>query len=301
VQLQSIWKLSHFALAEYCHRSGVPYVLAPRGELDIWSLTQKRWKKQLFLALVGRRMLTRAAALHLLNREEAEGVFQSGVACSTFIIPNGIDPGEWAAPLGEPPICERFPQTCGRTIVLFFARMHHKKGGVLLAEAFARIAADHPDSFLIFAGPDGGERARIETTLRLGGLADRSLVLGQQAGELRRRMLMDAHIVALPSFQEGHPRTILEAAYLGKSVLITRECHMSELTDNEAAELIEPRVDSITAGLRRLLGDDSYRHEMGMRAAAIIRKDYTWPAIAQRQLDAYRRLVCQHGGHGVQG
>jgi len=50
-------------------------------------------------------------------------------------------------------------------------------------------------------------------------------------------------------------------------------------------------VDSIAAGLVRLLGDPSYRREIGTRAATIIGNDYTWRTIAQRQLDEYRRLL----------
>jgi len=291
VHFQSVWKLSHFFLAERCHGLAVPYVIAPRGELDVWSMAQKRLKKRLFLAVMGRRLLGRAAALHVLNEQEARGCAALGIDCPVFVNPNGIDPTEWIAPLNEPPIRERFPQTGGRTIVLFFARLHHKKGGVLLAEAFSRIAADWPDSFLIFAGPDSGERVKIETVLREGGVTDRSMVLDQQTGDKRRRLLMDADIVALPSFQEGHPRTVLEAGYLGKSLLITRECHVPELIDNGGAEVVTPTVDSIAAGLVRLLGDPSYRREIGTRAATIIGNDYTWRTIAQRQLDEYRRLL----------
>ena len=295
VHLQSVWKLRHALLASACHRRGLPYILAPRGELDVWSMQQKAWKKRAFMAAFGRRMIGRAAALHALNDDEAIGIDALGIAHRRFVVPNGVDVGEWQAPSTEPPLRERFPQIGARTIVLFFARMHRKKGGALLARAYAKIAVTHPDSFLIFAGPDYGERSTIKRILATGGLSSRSLVLDAQAGEQRRRMLMDADIVALPSLQEGHPRVVLEAAVLGKGLLISRECHVPELTDDAAAQVVELNTDSVASGLARLLDDAPRRRELGARAAAVILSKYTWPVVAQRQMEVYRELLTIDG------
>ena len=290
VHFQSVWRIAHAVLGTRCRRLAVPYVLAPRGELDVWSMNQKSLKKRIFLDLLGKRFIRGSAALHLLNEDEAQGFAALGIEHPRFIVPNGIDPEEWETPCAEPPLRERFPQIGTRTVVLFFARMHHKKGGALLAEAFTRIADAFPDSFLIFAGADYGERSRI-VTLLAGAAAQRSLVLDPQDGERRRRLLMDADIVALPSFQEGHPRTVLEAGFLGKSLLITRECHVPELTDHGAAEVVRPNADSVATGLARVLGDPSYRLEIGRRAAAVIRNNYTWHTIARRQMEAYAAIL----------
>ena len=128
-------------------------------------------------------------------------------------------------------------------------------------------------------------------SVSLGGVAERSLVLGRQDGEERRGLLMGADIVALPSFQEGHPRTVQEAGYLGKSLLITRECHVPELTEHGGAEAVEPTVDSVARGLARLLRDPEYRDSLAAKAAAIIKADFTWSQVAQRQLRAYKEIL----------
>jgi glycosyltransferase involved in cell wall biosynthesis len=291
VHMQSVWKLRHVMLAAACHHRGVPYILAPRGELDVGSMQQKAWKKRAFMAGFGRRMIRQAAALHLLNENEAKGVDALGISHRRFVIPNGIDASEWQAPLLEPPVRQQFPQIGSRTIVLFFARMHRGKGGALLAQAFAAIAEEHPDSFLIFAGPDYGEKGRIERILAASGLSSRSLVLEALSGEHRRRMLMDADIVALPSSREAHPRVVLEAALLGKSLLISRECHVPELTDSGAAQVVELSVDAVASGLAGLLDDPSRRRDLGARAAEVILSKYTSEIVAQRQMEVYREVV----------
>jgi glycosyltransferase involved in cell wall biosynthesis len=299
--MQSVWKLRHVMLAEVCHRKGVPYILAPRGELDVWSMRQKAWKKRTFMAGLGKRMIRHATALHLLNEDEATGMDALRIPHRRFVVPNGIDVSEWQSPSPEPPVRQRFPQIGSRTIVLFFARMHRKKGGALLAEAFATIADRHPDSFLIFAGPDYGEKDRIERILATSGLSSRSLVLDAQIGEHRRRLLMDCDIVALPSLQEGHPRVVLEAAVLGKSLLISRECHVPELIDSGAAEVVELTVDGVASGLARLLEDPARRRTLGARAAEVILSKYTWEIVAQRQMEVYRELLMSDGKARVEG
>jgi glycosyltransferase involved in cell wall biosynthesis len=291
VHLQSVWKLRHALLAAACHRKGVPYIVAPRGELDVWSMQQKAWKKRAFLAGLGRRMIRRAAALHVLNDDEAKGIEALGISHRRFVVPNGVDVDEWQSPSPAPPVRERFPQIGPRTIVLFFSRLHHKKGAALLAEAYATIADRYPDSFLIFAGPDYGEKRVVRRILSEAALSARTLVLDAQDGEERRRLLMDADVVALPSFQEGHPRVVLEAAVLSKSLLISRECHVPELVDSDAAEVVPLTVAGVANGLSRLLGDASRRRELGARAAAVVLSRYTWPAVAQRQMEVYRELM----------
>jgi len=301
VHMQSVWKLRHVMLAAACRKRGVPYILAPRGELDVWSMQQKAWKKRAFMAGFGRRMIRHAAALHLLNEDEAKGVDALGILHRRFVVPNGVDASEWQAPSSEPPLRRQFPQIGSRTIVLFFARMHRKKGGALLAQAFAAIAAKHPDSFLIFAGPDYGEKGRIGRILTSSGLSSRSLVLDAQSGEHRRRLLMDADIVSLPSFQEGHPNVVLEAALLGKALLISGECHVPELTEGDAAEVVELTVDGVARGLARLLDDAARRRNLGARAAEVILSKYTWPIVAQRQMEVYRELLMTDGRRRVEG
>jgi glycosyltransferase involved in cell wall biosynthesis len=291
VHMQSVWKLRNVYAGWKCRRARTPYVIAPRGELDVWSLRQKRLKKALFLGLAGKGLIGGASALHVLNEDEGKAIEASGIPHRKYVLPNGIDPTEWADPPSVPPLRVQFPQIGQRVVVLFFARMHHKKGGSTLAAAFTRIAAECPHSFLVLAGPDYGERSAIERTLREANLQQRSLVLGPQQGESRRRILMDADIVAQPSLQEGHSRVILEGGCLGKALLITPECHAPELERAGAAMAVAPTVEAVAEGLGWLLKDEALRREMGARAAAIIREHYTWRGLAQRQIEIYRQLI----------
>ncbi len=51
---------------------------------------------------------------------------------------------------------DEYPELKGKFVLLFFGRVHVKKGLDLLAEAFGQIAPDHPELHLLVAGHDDG-------------------------------------------------------------------------------------------------------------------------------------------------
>jgi len=71
VHLHCIWMLSNHLAAYYLRKQNIPYVIAPRGMLETWSLNAKKWKKRLALWLYQRRDLQFAVALHATAESEA--------------------------------------------------------------------------------------------------------------------------------------------------------------------------------------------------------------------------------------
>src|SRR5262249_49465132 len=70
VHIHGVWDLVERLAARAARRVGVPYVITPHGMLDPYSLSQKKWKKRLALAMGYRRMLDQCTFLHALNADE---------------------------------------------------------------------------------------------------------------------------------------------------------------------------------------------------------------------------------------
>ena len=72
VHIHGIWSWKLHQVAVMCRKAGVPYVIAPRGMLEPWSLKQKWIKKRIARWLYQDRDLKLAAALHATAESEAE-------------------------------------------------------------------------------------------------------------------------------------------------------------------------------------------------------------------------------------
>jgi glycosyltransferase involved in cell wall biosynthesis len=292
VHIHGVWNPAATRLASRLRAADVPYIVMPHGMLDHWSMAQKRLKKRVYLALFERKMLEGAARLHALNQPEYDAIADLGIRTPHFILPNGVDAEEFEnlPPAGT--FRRRLAHPDG-PLVSYLARIHYKKGADLLVPAFCRLAADFPQATLVVAGPDNGLQPELEEHVRSTGQQERVLFPGMLGGSERLALLRDTDIFALPSRQEGHPMSIVEAAYVGKACLATKECHVPELEDARAAEFVELTVESVEAGLRRLLDDPAHRQAIAERARAYARGHYTWDAIADALAQEYRAILPQ--------
>ncbi len=290
VQFHGVWNLSASRLTSRLRRSGTPYIIMPHGMLDYWSMAQKKLKKRIYLELFERRALNGAAKLYVLNEDEYGPIAKLGVTSDYFVLPNGVDSEEF----DHLPPAGSYRESIGRPaepLLSYMARIHYKKGADLLVPAFCQLAEDYPDAVLVIAGPDYDLQEQLEAVTREASLQDRILFPGMLIGERRLALLRDTDIFCLPSRQEGHPMSVVEAAYVGAACLVTEACHVPELREADAAEFVELSVESIEQGLRRLIGDKTHRAGIAERAQTYARAHYTWKTIAQRLAEHYEQIV----------
>jgi len=128
-----------------------------------WSMQQKAAKKKVYLALVERRLINQAAAIHLTSELEARQIRKMGFTPRMVTIPNGIDLG----PYRVLPERGRLRGTLGLRpddrLSLFVGRLHKEKRPSLLIEAFAEVAGSDAQAHFLVVGPDqdgSGEQMR---------------------------------------------------------------------------------------------------------------------------------------------
>lgn len=292
--LHGVWDQCLIAIGHAARGARVPYLVSPHGMLDRWSMARSRWKKQLVLRFGGgRRFLAGAVALAYGTADEAGEAEVLGLPGTPLVVPNGVDP----ALLGERDLAARarlhaaLPQTAGwsRT-VLFYSRLHPKKGLDLLVDAFAEIAPAFPGAGLLAAAipQDAVYGDAVRAQAAAAGLGDRIIVTTDFAGPDSRYLLDAADLFVLPSHQEGFSMAIVEAMARGLPMLITDRCHLPEVESQGAGRVVAPDARTLAGGLRALLAlDDAALAEMGGRGAALVAERYTWPQIALRLGAAY--------------
>ncbi|MGQ0574873.1 MAG: glycosyltransferase family 4 protein [Pseudonocardia sp.] len=174
--------------------------------------------------------------------------------------------------------------------VVFLGRMHPDKGTYVLLDAWARVVADAPTARLTLAGNDQVERTRA-TVARLG-LGDSVTVREWLSPPEVCELLAGAHVLTLPSRNEGQPMSVLEAMARGICVVATSVGGIPDLVeDGESALLVAPDdVDALTKALWTAITDASTRHRLGDAALARARAGFDAEVVARRFDALYREL-----------
>jgi len=170
--------------------------------------------------------------------------------------------------------------------ILALGRLSREKGLDLLLKAFASLAPSYPQLSLVLAG-DGPEKERLKGLTQALGVKERVYFTGYLVEP--QALLAGARLLAIPSYQEGLPITLLEAMRAGVDVLASEVGEIPKVTGaGEAAWLMPPgRLEVLTGGLKDILGTP--RGFWGKKAEQIFRQRYTANVMAQ----AYARWYDQ--------
>ena len=293
VHLHGLWEPLIREAAVNAHRQGKPYILTPHGMLDPWSLQQRWLKKKLAMLLVFRRVLQRAARLHLLNDDEVELLKPLGLKTPSVVIPNGVFLEEIEPLPARGAFRAKHPELGNDRFVLFLSRLHYKKGLDHLAGAFAIVAKAVASVRLVVAGPDEGARGDFESRIAAAGLTDRTHIVGPLWGRDKFAAMVDAACFCLPSRQEGFSMAITEAMACGSPVVISQACHFPEVGEVGAGEVVTLDDASVAAALLRIVSNDAEAMKMGQAGRELVRSRYTWPVIADRALATYQHMLAE--------
>jgi glycosyltransferase involved in cell wall biosynthesis len=253
-----------------------------------WALRHKRWKKRVYLALVETRNLRRASCLHALSRPEIGHLRKLAPWTPICFIPNGVD----LAPFNDLPsraeLEAQCPELIGKFVLLFFSRVHVKKGLDMLAEALGQVSPAFPQLHLVVAGTDDGALSPFCDRMAELGLTRRMTFLGHVAGQRARQVWAAANAFILPSYSEGFSMAVLEAMACRLPCLITTSCHFPEAADAGAAVAVSPDSTAVTRGLLDLLErTDDERDRLGRNGRQLVEAHYTWERQAERLAAVY--------------
>jgi glycosyltransferase involved in cell wall biosynthesis len=296
VHLHGLWQGHTRRGARAARAAEVPYLIAAHGMAEPWALRHKAFKKKVYTALVEGKNLRRAACLHALSRPEVGHLRALAPRTPVCFVPNGVDLAPFDNLPGRAALEEEFPELAGKFVLLFFGRLHVKKGLDLLAGALAGVGRDAPKLHLLLAGNDDGALAAFREQVDARGLSERVTCVGYVSGERARQVWAAADAFILPSYSEGFSMAILEALACRLPVVITTACHFPELAAAGGGLVVEPTLDGVTHGLRGLLErSPAQRAELGQTGRALVEREYTWDRQAEKLAGVYR-WVCSGRG-----
>ncbi len=199
------------------------------------------------------------------------------------IVPgSGVDLGRFAPRPAPAP-------KAGVTFLLI-ARVLRDKGVMEFAEAARRIRADRPDVCFELLGPLGVEnRSAIDPAVVAAWV--NAGVLSYHGGvEDVRPYIASADCVVLPSYREGMPRSLLEAAAMGRPVIASDVPGCRGVVDDQVTGLLCRARDAESlriAMLDFLAMPPAQRDAMGLAGRAKMEREFD----ASLVVSAYRNVI----------
>ena len=295
VHIHSVFRYTTVAAAQYAGAAGVPYVVRPAGALSDFGMNRRRFRKWLYLALIERRLLAKAAAFHATCDAEANSRALLAFNLPTFVIPHGVS---------LRPSLHRGSAT--RQTVLFLSRLDRKKGLELMLAALADIAPRYLGLRCIIAG--SGSRAyeaRLKRTVQRLGLSDRVRFVGFVSGHAKQALFDNCDIFVLPSADENFGLAAAEAMAAGMAVVLTREVGLSEaVAAAQAGLIVERNRAALAIALTALLDDPKLARQCGSNARRLMIEQFAWHVVTRKLIEMYdqvREGRCRQtaaAGHG---
>lgn len=223
------------------------------------------------------------------------------------IFQNRADLGEFVALTGISAQCARLIPGAGVDLSAFacspapalpatfllVGRMLGDKGVREFVDAAQRLKARHPTwRFRLVGDVDPGNPSSLRRA-ELEAWAARGWVEWLGRRDDVAALMRDAHVVCLPSYREGLPKTLLEASAAGRAMIATDVPGCRDVVaDGVTGLLVPPRDAPALAGaMERLGADPALRVRMGRAARTRAETDYAVEDVVRATLEVYAELA----------
>lgn len=269
VVLNSAWTVSNERAGAVARRTGVPYIVAPRGAYDPLILRRRAGLKRAWWLLAEGRLVREAAAVHVFFADQEQHVRSLGYTGRTVVAPNGIT---------VPPDVTWDGGSGGYLLYLGRFDPEHK-GLDQLLDAVAGLPV-HQRPQLKLVGPDwkGGHNVVLAHIARLG-LEPWVTTAPAAYGDDKWDLMRKAAGFVYPSRWEGFGNSLAEAAAIGVPSLATPYPLATHLAERGAA-IVTPPEDLGTAMLALQAAPP-----MPAGLADTLRREFTWDGVARRWLE----------------
>jgi glycosyltransferase involved in cell wall biosynthesis len=195
------------------------------------------------------------------------------------------------------------PQDADPNLILFVGRFDKHKGGDLVIQAFAKIAATRPAVRLAFIGPDwrlfSGSSESISYPEFLAdqvpdaAIRNRIEYLGPKAASEIRPWRLRAGVTIVASRYENFPMTVVEAIAHGCPLVAARVGGIPEIVTNEKNGLLFEAgdTDDLARSVGKMLDHPDRAAEWASQAVRDAQSRFASHVIARQTADYYQRFL----------
>lgn len=178
-------------------------------------------------------------------------------------------------------------------VIIFLGRLTRDKGVQNLMEAFTILSKDHSDLGLLLVGPDENMMAGLKQQARSSNLAHRVWFTGGVSQP--EHYFAAGDIFCLPSFREGFPMVILEAAATGLPTVGSNIYGINDAVVDGKTGLLHTVKDSadLASKLNRLVTDECLRDTLGQAARTRIHTQFNQNAMIKHFMTFHTQMIAK--------
>ena len=185
------------------------------------------------------------------------------------------------------------PEATGPVVVTMVSRILRDKGVLEFINSASQLLAKMPEvKFQIVGEPDLGNPSAIEQSeIDSWESLPNVKYLGRRSDIAD--ILKGSHIVCLPSYREGLPKSLLEALSSGRPIITTDVPGCREVCEDGVNGLLIPARDSIALSdaIEKLAINPELRQAMGRAGRKRAESEFSSELVCTQTLDLYRRLM----------
>lgn len=185
------------------------------------------------------------------------------------------------------------PEQSGQPIVVLASRLLWDKGVGEFVDAAKQLKVQGVRARFVLVGEgDAANPANIP---------DKQLQNWQEEGNVewwgRRddmpQIFAQAHIVCLPSYREGLPKVLIEAASCGRPIVTTDAPGCREIVQDGVNGFLVPVRDAtaVAEALRKMIGSPELRSQFGARGRDLVEREFTQEKVNTETLKVYEGLI----------
>lgn len=192
--------------------------------------------------------------------------------------------------------CERFmpvPEPDGGPIVVLPSRLLWDKGVREFVEAARIVRKGNPKArFVLVGSPDAGNPTAVPEDQVIDWVNE-GVVEWWGHREDMPVVLSSATVVTLPSYREGLPKVLLEAAACGRPIVATDVPGCREIVRPGENGILVPVKDpvALASAIQRLLDSKELRLTLGQAGRDIVLREFAEQVVVDQTLALYAKLL----------
>ncbi len=227
VHLHSFFTYQNIVCAKYCRKYKIPYILHLHEMPAPIPLFKKTLIKKIFNILYGKRLLRDASKILVVSSQEKKRLlsFMPDLKDKVEVVLNPISS---TTQKRERSNRQKFGLKETDKVLLFLGRLGFIKGLDRLIDAFALLVRNDPSYKLIIAGPDEGEKAKLDRKIADLQLGDNVIFTGFVEGKTKEELFASSDVFVLFSYYESFSLAALEALSHNVPVCLSKDVGISE-------------------------------------------------------------------------